>query len=122
MADFWDEGREDELVLLWRSMPCLYDISDRSYSDRTRRHKSLGEIATQLRSSGKYRVASCVSVFPLDAGQSSRRRRRLIFDTDSFDFCLPLLANSKRALPLFTLTVAYVRSRFCRVPVSCVRT
>ena len=54
----WNEEREDGIDILWHNTPCLYDIGDRSYSDRTMRHKALGEIAFAMNTIGKYLIIS----------------------------------------------------------------
>ena len=52
----WTEEREDELVVMWQNTPCLYDITDKSYSDRNVRQKALREISFAMNTSGKYLI------------------------------------------------------------------
>ena len=34
MADFWEEEREDELVTMWQELPCLFDVTAKTHSNR----------------------------------------------------------------------------------------
>ena len=53
VAEFSLDTREDKLVELWQSRPCLYDCSSKSYSNRNSRAIALNEIAAELGTTGE---------------------------------------------------------------------
>jgi hypothetical protein len=48
----WSEDKEGELVEMWSVAPCLFDIANKGYSNRTKKRAAIQEIATKLEMSG----------------------------------------------------------------------
>jgi hypothetical protein len=44
----WTDAKEDILIDLWRQYPCLYDVGNKSYSNRNEKQKALNEISEKL--------------------------------------------------------------------------
>ena len=45
----WTDSKEDILVDLWQQHPCLYDVGNKSYSNRNEKQKALTAISTHIK-------------------------------------------------------------------------
>ena len=51
-AEFWSQEKEQQLIELWQTKPCLYDCSSKGYANRNKKNLAHEDIASKLGTTG----------------------------------------------------------------------
>ena len=58
MVEEWNEERDETLVMIWRDNVNLYDTNVPEFKDRTKKARTMEQMARQLQTTGEMNVFS----------------------------------------------------------------